>query len=180
VRTDRQNYRADETVTLTVEAYDENFEPLTADKLDGGRLSATILVPGEDGAALERPLAVPLLRDGVFEARIPVYAGGAYGIRVTDPVASEFKEARFEVAELSAERRSGVRNARLQEELAAETRGRSYDLTNVSRLLDDLAAESRDETIRRTQPLWATPLWFLLIVPLMLIEWFVRKLVNLT
>ncbi|MEQ8790653.1 MAG: hypothetical protein RIC55_30425 [Pirellulaceae bacterium] len=180
VRTDRQDYRAEETVTLTVEAYDENFDPLTAEKLAGGQLSATILVPGDDGSPVERPLAVPPLREGVFEARIPVYAGGAYGIRVTDPVTGEVKETRFDVAEVSAERRSGVRNERLQDDLALETQGRSYDLTNVSNLLDDLSAEARDETLRRTQPLWATPLWFLLIVPLMLLEWFVRKLVHLT
>jgi hypothetical protein len=180
VRTDRQDYRADEMVTLTVEAYDENFEPLTEDKLAGGSLSATILVPDEAGQAQERPVSVPLLRPGVFEARIPVYAPGAYSLRVADPVAETFKEVRFDVADVSAERRSGVRNVRLQDDLANETRGRSYDLTTVSRLVDDLRAEPIKETVTSTRPLWASPLWFMLVVPLMLIEWLVRKLVNLT
>ena len=33
VRTDRQQYQSDDKVLLTVEAYDENFEPLVAEKL---------------------------------------------------------------------------------------------------------------------------------------------------
>jgi hypothetical protein len=180
VRTDRQDYRADETVTLTVEAYDENYEPLTEEKLAGGSLSATILVPGEGGEAQERPVRVPLLRPGVFEARIPVYAPGEYSLRVSDPIVEAFKEVRFDVADVSAERRSGVRNVRLQEDLAAETRGRAYDLTNVARLVDEIQAEPTEETITATRSLWATPLWFMLVVPLMLVEWLVRKLVNLT
>ncbi len=40
VRTDRDQYQADELVTLTVEAYNENYEPLTSDKIADQRLQA--------------------------------------------------------------------------------------------------------------------------------------------
>jgi hypothetical protein len=99
---------------------------------------------------------------------------------VNDPVAESFKEVRFDVADVSAERRSGVRNVRLQENLARETGGEPYDLTNVARLVDDIKAKPKQDTVTTTRPLWASPLWFMLVVPLMLIEWLVRKLVNLT
>lgn len=181
VRTDRQEYNAEEKVTLTVEAFDENFEPLTETELPDRALTGELIIPGQGADAPQtRPLAVPALRSGIFEAQIPVYAVGQYTIRVKDPVTGKSTEVRFEVASVSAERRSGVRNARLQEELAAESNGRSYDLTTVSNLIDDLQLQPRVETSPRNFPLWCTPLWFGLIVVLMLSEWLIRKFVNLT
>ncbi len=45
VKTDKLQYRPDERVRLTVQAYDANFEPLTSDKLPEKALSAELLVP---------------------------------------------------------------------------------------------------------------------------------------
>jgi len=180
VRTDRQQYRVEEKVTLTVEAYDENFEPLAAEDMPKSALSAEITIPGSGGTADQvRELAVPLLRQGVFEAQVPVYSDGEYSIRVRDPIANGFREVRFDVTGLSAERRSGVRNARLQEELAVETQGRTYDLTTADRLADDLQLQALTEHYTRNHPLWSTPLWFLALVGLMLGEWFSRKMIHL-
>jgi len=181
VRTDRQQYRAEEKVTLTVEAYDENFEPLAEDDLPDRTLSAELTIPGRNSPASQvRDVPVQMLRTGVFEARIPVFAAGEYAVRVEDPVTGRFSEARFDVVGLSAERRSGVRNVRLQEELARETNGKSYDLTTVSNLVDDLQLESIEESYTRNHPLWSTPIWFIALIGLMLGEWFIRKMVNLT
>jgi len=180
VRTDRQQYRVEEKVTLTVEAYDENFEPLAAEDMPKSALSAEIAIPGSGGTADQlRELAVPLLRQGVFEAQVPVYSDGQYSIRVKDPIANGFREVRFDVTGLSAERRSGVRNVRLQEELATETQGRVYDLTTADRLADDLQLQAITERYTRNHPLWCTPLWFLALVGLMLGEWFSRKMIHL-
>ena len=176
VRTDRRQYRAEDKVTLTVEAYDENFEPLKDDVLPDRALHAELRLPGKDG---ERTLAVPLLRQGVFEARIPVFAPGEYSVRVQDPVTGRRSEARFQVTDLSAERRSSVRNVRLQNQLAAETNGKSYDLTTVAKLADDLQLESLTESVTRNHRLWSTPLWFIALVGLMLGEWLIRKMIRL-
>ena len=179
-RTDRQRYRAEEKVTLTVEAYDENYEPLSEAQLPQQALSAELIAPVTDGVVEPvRDITVPLLRRGVFEAQIPVYRAGEYSIRVRDPITGEFDEVRFDVTELSAERRNAVRNVRLQDALAAETHGKSYDLTTVDQLVDDLRAEPIVERYTRNQPLWSTPLWFILLVGLMLGEWFWRKMVRL-
>jgi hypothetical protein len=180
VRTDRQQYRVEEKVALTVEAYDENFEPLAAEDMPQSALSAEMTIPGTGGTADQlRELPVPLLRQGVFEAQIPVYSDGEYSIRVKDPITNNFSEVRFDVTGLSAERRSGVRNARLQEELSAETQGRMYDLTTVDRLADDLQLQAITEHYTRNHPLWSTPLWFIALVGLMLGEWFARKMIHL-
>ena len=87
-------------------------------------------MPGKSGAQTTT-FTVPMLRKGVFEARIPVFAVGEYSLRVKDPITGKFDEQRFEVTPLSAERRRGVRDEKLQNELAQQTGGRAYDLTTV-------------------------------------------------
>jgi hypothetical protein len=178
-RVDQQQYRAEEKVALTVEAYDENYEPLSGENLPDGGLLAELVVPGRGGSQATT-LTVPMLRRGVFEARIPVYAVGSYSLRVKDPVTGKFDEQRFEVTPLSAERRRGVRDDKLQNELARQTGGRAYDLTNVHRLPDDLKVASVVERTTRNYALWTTPLWFAAIVVLMLGEWLSRKMIRLS
>jgi hypothetical protein len=164
-----------------VEAYNENYEPLSDDNLAGRTLQAEITVPGMGASVSQtRNITVPLLRPGMFEARIPVIAAGEYGLRVKDPITNKFEELRFEVTSVSAERRRGVRDEQLQQELAQATRGKSYDLTTVSNLLSDLEVTPRTEVQTRNFPLWGTPWWFGVVLALMLGEWLVRKMIKLT
>jgi hypothetical protein len=178
-RLDQQQYRAEDKVTLTVEAYDENYEPLADETLPDGGLAAELTIPGKGGSQATT-LTVPMLRKGVFEARIPVYAVGEYGLRVKDPVTGKFDEQRFDVTPLSAERRRGVRDEKLQNELAQKTGGRSYDLTTVNNLVNDLRLQPVVERTTRNHALWSTPLWFAAVVMLMLGEWLSRKMIKLT
>jgi hypothetical protein len=180
VRTDRQQYQADDKVTLTAEAYDANFEPLSDDKLADRKLAGELLLPERSGEGGEPvPISVPQLREGVFETRIPVSLGGDYRIRLKDPVTGEFSDVNFQVTSLSAERRSAVRNVALQNAISAETDGKAYDLTTAGSLADDIRTSPRSETSIRVFPLWDTWLVFGVVVTLMLSEWLVRKLINL-
>jgi hypothetical protein len=124
-------------------------------------------------------MTIPMLRPGVYETRIPLYASGEYAARVEDPVTQKFSEVRFEATNVSAERRRPTRDAALQNELARSTGGRAYDLATVAELPDDLEAEPIVETLTRNHALWSTPLWFITLVMLMLGEWWLRKLVRL-
>jgi hypothetical protein len=180
VRTDRQQYEAEQQVIVTVEAYDENFEPLQSEPGGQNQLTGELVIPGQDGAPdATRSLAISQLRDGEYEARIPVHSGGEYRLRVKDPVTEEFSEVHFSVTELSAERRSAVRDEALQQMIARESSGRVYDLHSVSRLAEELHVEPIVEKRYVNQPLWSTPLWFMVIVGLMLTEWFFRKMNSL-
>jgi hypothetical protein len=178
-RLDQQQYRAEDKVTLTVEAYDANYEPLSDETLPGRGLVAELTVPGKTNS-VSSTIQVPMLRKGVFEARIPVYAEGSYSLRVKDPVTGKFDEQRFEVTPLSAERRRGVRDDKLQNELAQQTRGKAYDLTTVHQLPDDLHVQPIIERHTRNFALWSTPLWFGVVVMLMLGEWLSRKMIRLS
>ena len=183
-RIDQQQYRAEDKVTLTVEAYDENYEPLAEDALPERGLVAELVIPGKSGTQSNSntatSISVPMLRRGVFEARIPVFAVGEYSLRVKDPITGKFDEQRFEVTPLSAERRRGVRDEKLQNDLARQTGGRAYDLTNVSSLTSDLKLEPVIQRLTQNKALWSTPLWFALVVTLMLGEWLSRKMIKLS
>jgi hypothetical protein len=179
VRVDQQQYRAEDKVTLSVEAYDENYEPLGDENLPDRGLVAEMTVPAKSGEQTTT-FTVPMLRRGVFEARIPVFAVGAYSLKVKDPITGKLDEQRFEVTPLSAERRRGVRDDKLQQELAQQTGGRAYDLTTVSRLPEDLKLQPVVERLTRNYRLWTTPLWFGVVVVLMLGEWLSRKMIRLS
>ncbi len=180
-RVDRQVFRVEDKVTLTVEAYDENYEPLTAEDLPEGGLSAELVTPERNGAAAQvTTITVPLLRNGVCETRFPVYSAGEYSVRVTDPITGQIEERRFEVTDSSAERRRAVRDLRIQEEIAQQSGGRSYDLLTVANLPQDVKLEPLVEKNTRSHPLWSTPLWFMLVVGLMLGEWVTRKLLFMS
>jgi hypothetical protein len=178
-RLDQQQYRAEDKATLTVEAYDANYEPLSDETLPDRALVAELTVPGKNSSQ-SSTLPVPMLRKGVFEVRIPVYAEGSYSLRVKDPVTGKFDEQRFEVTPLSAERRRGVRDDKMQNDLAQQTSGRAYDLTTVHRLPDDLNVQPVIERHTRNFALWSTPLWFGVVVVLMLGEWLSRKMIRLS
>ncbi len=203
VRTDQQQYQEDDKVILTVEAYDANFEPLSDPKV----LSGELILPSARGGAPEtRAISIPLLsppdssavkgsektgldrKEGVYELRIPVLTGGEHRIRVKDPVAeagkeggagAAFSEVVFQVTNLSVERRSAVRNLQLEQQIASETGGKSYDLETVGKLPDEIRLPSVKETEVKNISLASTWLCFGLAMVFMLGEWLVRKLVNL-
>lgn len=181
VRTDRQQYQPDEQVLVTVEAFDENFEPLTSDTLQDRRLTGDLWLPGRSTESVDRsrPITLTEYRPGVFETRIPVADSGDYVVRVNDPVTKEPVDVYFQVANLSIERRSATRNVSLQQNLAAETNGRAVEFDTVSEVLSKFEPPRLKETSVEVFPLWSTWLTFAVIIGLMLTEWGLRKLSNL-
>lgn len=182
VRTDNDQlrYQAGDKVTLSVEAYDEEFKPLDGDR--AATLSYRLTRPNRaspDGETTE-DLSLPLVHAGRYETRFPVFAEGTYRVQVKDPITGQWKPPiSLVVASRSAERRSAVRNVAVQELLATQTRGRSYDLTTVENLPDDIAGLAKSEQVVEVHKLWSTWPCFILVVTLMLGEWLGRKLVNL-
>jgi len=181
VSTDRRNYRADEEVILTVEAYDTDFEPLSEEDLIDRRLSGELILPAGAGPESDtsQELAIAQRKPGKFELRFPVFAGGEHRVRVTDPVTNQPVETTFQVTSVTVERQRAVRNVSLQEEIAGATRGKSYDLTTVGQLADEIKLLPQTETSIEVIPLWNTWFCFIAVVGLLLSEWFVRKWVNL-
>ena len=63
--------------------------------------------------------------------------------------------------------------------IAAETGGKAYELLDVDRFPDEFAPPRLRETSVEIFPLWSTWLTFASVIGLLMVEWFVRKLVNL-
>jgi len=180
IRTDKQQYRADDQVLVTVEAYDKEFQPLDEKDVPDRRLTAELLRPDRDSDGNRSHIfGIPQLKPGVFETRVPVFSGGEYRLRVTDPIANEVAEINFDVANVSIERRNPVRNVSLQKNIAAETNGKSYDLSEVDRFADEFKPPRLRETSIEILPLWSTWLTFGTVIGLLMVEWVIRKLVNL-
>ncbi len=178
VRTDKSRYRADEKIVVTVEAYDQNFNPLGADQIPDGRLSSELSNLETPGLEPQQ-LLIPALKPGVFETRLQVTQGGEHQLTIFDPIEKQSVSTSFHVASSSAERRSAVRNSALQISLATETGGKACELNE----LDQLAQEIRAPQFQAQQvvilPIWATWLCLGLIVTLLSLEWAIRKGVNL-
>lgn len=182
VRADRQQYQPDQTALITVEAFDENFEPLTGDMLDERHLTGEVWLPGRSTEALgeTRPITLSEYRPGVFETKVPVSEAGNYVVRVNDPVSLEPVDVYFQVSDLSVERRSATRNRSLQESIAAETGGRSCELLDARETLAKFDPPRLSETTVEVIPLWSTWLTFGLVIGVMFSEWLLRKFANLT
>ena len=78
------------------------------------------------------------MREGIFEIRFPVFAGGEHRVKVRDPIAQKDAETTFQVTSVSVERERAIRNNDLQKAIADATGGKSYNLSTVSRLADEV------------------------------------------
>jgi hypothetical protein len=180
VRTDRPQYQVDDKVTVTVEAYDSNFESLAEDKLPDHKLTGQVLPPVRPGEKAEpHRITLGQLREGVFEARIPVSQGGEHTVRVKDPVTGDLADVSFQVANLSLERRSAARNVALQTEIAQVSGGAAYDLVTAERMPEEIHALPVTETSIRVLSLWDSWVGFGLIAGLLVLEWLFRKMIHL-
>ncbi len=175
---DQPEYQVDDRALLTVEAYDENFDPLSIDDLPAEGLQAQVFL-GNEAAVQPMQLTLSESRPGRFEVRFPVYEAGRYTARVTDPINGTPSEIRFDVVGASAEQRNPARNLALQKAMATSTGGQSYELPTAGQLVDDIQLEPVTEEISRSFPIWGTPLWFIVVVTMLMAEWIARKRANL-
>ena len=179
VQADREQYQIDDVAVITVDAYDDDYQPLRGVDLTDNGLTAVLI---HSSLAQETPpteFTVPAVRDGVFEARVPVPVAGSYEVQVLDPITARRRQVQFTVTDATAEQLDPVRNTKIQQELALRTGGRSYDLGELDRLIDELSPTPIIERREWTRSLWNTPLWFIMIVGLMLSEWMGRRWIHL-
>jgi len=175
---DRFTYRVGDEAVFAVEAFDDEYQPLGLSQLADGSLLGELTVPITGGEETRR-LSIPVTRPGHLEAVIPLAVAGRYSVRITDPISGRAHERSCVVSDISVERRQIVRNTELQRRIAAATGGNVYDVSEVDQLIHDLLLEPTLEQEHRQIALWNTPVWFLLVVGLMLSEWTIRKLAFL-
>lgn len=180
VRTDRPQYRSGEEALITVEAYDKEFHPLDEKAIPDRKLMAEVVRPDRDlEGQRSQTIQIPQLKPSIFETRLPLYGGGEYRLKVTDPITNELVEINFDVANRSLERRNPVRNISLQKNLSVETGGKAYDLLDLDQFPEEFKPPRQKETSIEIIPLWNNWFVFAIVITLLMAEWFLRKLVNL-
>ena len=85
----------------------------------------------------------------------------------------------FTVVEATVELSETAMNAKLMEDLAQQTGGRFFREENLHELAESISAKKVTVDSRREVELWATPLYFILIMLVVTIEWVVRKFSHL-
>ncbi len=181
VATDREQYRVGDNVTISVEAYDGDFRPLSDTDLPETDLIGRLISTSSEGGEDSKTLAIPSSgNDAVFETSVPIFTEGAHRLLVSDPITGEEVEVSFNVSPLSVERRSAVRNLTLQRALASQTGGRPYELDELAKLADDVASDPIIETSQLYVPLWNTWLVIALVFVALFSEWAIRKLADLS
>ncbi|MBI1903586.1 MAG: hypothetical protein HYS13_20990 [Planctomycetia bacterium] len=184
VATDRPQYKVDEQVSLSVEAYDADYQPLPDERLPEGKLTAEVVMPGRtaEGARRIETFSVTRKREATLETRFAVDTTGEYHVRVKDPVTGQFVETRFTVSDVSPERRSAVRNAALQRDIAAATGGKALSLAEMGDLPSVISLPQKTETTVQVVTLfgaWPSIVVFSLVLLLLFGEWLLRKAVTL-
>ena len=180
VRTDRRNYQIDDSVTVTVDARNADYQPLSEADLSGSKLIGQLMLPSDGGQELpQQPLNLTQVKKGTFEARFTAAISGEHRVRVTDPVSNKPIDWTFNVVSTPVERQRAIRNVVLQESLAAETGGRSVDLKDIDSLVRSIKPVAKTETSIEAVSLVNTWLCFFLFAGLLLGEWFLRKWINL-
>jgi hypothetical protein len=117
---------------------------------------------------------------GKFQAEWTAEKAGSYLAEVRAEASSGHQEIGRDV--LTFQREDGVaenfhteQNRHLLEQLASETGGRYWNLSELNNLPRDISYSDAGISLRSTKELWNMPIVFLVILGLPLVEWLLRR-----
>ena len=161
------------SVQLTAQVRDRTFQPAP-----DAHVTAHIIGPaGVDAIVAMTPSQI---MPGQFQAEWTAEKPGSYLAEVRAEASSGQQEIGSDV--LTFQREDGVaenfhteQNRHLLEQLASETGGRYWNLTELNNLPRDISYSDAGISIRSTKELWDMPIVFLVILGLPLVEWLLRR-----
>jgi len=160
-----QNYMTGDRVRAYARLYQEGYEPFDEEEVSGVYTSA-------DGRQSEVMLKVVVGQPGLFFGEFIAPAAGQYQFHL-EPSPETKRD--FTVAEASLEMAETAMNANLMENLATLTKGRFFREEDLHELPGAIKAERVGVQSRMEVELWSTPLYFILILLVVTVEWVVRK-----
>ena len=160
-----QNYLAGERVRAYARLYQEGYEPWDEEQVRG------VYTTG-NGSLSEVMLKAVVGKPGLYFGEFVAPSAGQYQFYVAP--APETKRD-FTVVETTLEMSETAMNARLMEDLAKQTGGKFFREENLYDLVNQIKTKKVIVPSRVEIELWATPLYFLLIMVVVTIEWIVRK-----
>jgi hypothetical protein len=160
-----QNYLSGDRVRAYARLYQEGYEPWDEEQVRG-------VYKTGDGLEYEVMLKAVVGKPGLYFGEFIAPDAGQYQFHVTP--APENKRD-FTVVETTLEMSETAMNARLMEDLAAQTGGKFFREENLFDLANVIDTKRVTVPSRMEIELWATPLYFLLIMMVVTIEWILRK-----
>jgi hypothetical protein len=165
--TDRQNYMTGDRITLYARLYSTGFEPVQEASVKG---AYGLKSGGSKAEVTLRPIPE---QPGLYRGEFVAGAPGAYQFFVEQdretPLDFDVTEPKFEFGETAM-------NEPLLRELAAQTGGAFFREEDLYRLPDTISARTERVRSPLEVELWASPLYFLLMLGVAALEWVLRKM----
>ena len=160
-----QNYLSGDRVRAYARLYQEGYEPWDEEQIRG-------VYSTGDGSQSEVMLKAVVGKPGLYFGEFIAPAAGQYQFHVA--AVSETKRD-FTVVETTLEMAETAMNMGLMEDLAAQTGGKFFREEGLYELANSIDTKKVTVPSRMEIELWATPLYFLLIMIVVTIEWILRK-----
>jgi hypothetical protein len=161
-------------VQLTAQVRDRQFQPAGQ-----AHVTAHVVGPGGTNALLD--LAPSQDTPGLFQAEWTAEKPGAYLAEVTAESAGKQPQelgrdvVTFQREDGTAENFHTEQNRALLEQIASQTGGRYWKLSELKDLPRDISYSEAGISVRSTKELWSMPVVFLLLLGLPIAEWLLRR-----
>ncbi len=165
--TDQQEYATGDRITVYARLYDEHYSPLIQDQVRGTYRTAS----GISGTLLLRRE-----QPGTYRGEFVAPQAGAYELYVeTDPTTT----LGFDVGAPRLELSQTAMNELLLQQMAAISGGAYFREENLHELSNHV--RQRTKRVRSTHDvdIWASPIFFILLMSVVTAEWLWRKAVQL-
>lgn len=164
---DNQNYNVGDRVRVYARLYQEGYEPSLEEVLRG-----VVTTTGDGDRQSEVPLKAVDGQLGLFFGEFVAPSAGQYQFHLQE---TPDQKRDFTVAENNLEMAETAMNVKLMQDVATLTRGQFFREEDLHKLVETIASNPATVESRLELELWATPLYFLLILFVVTVEWVLRK-----
>ncbi|HEX4577132.1 MAG TPA: hypothetical protein VH117_07250 [Edaphobacter sp.] len=161
-------------VQLAAQVRDRQFQP-------AGDAHVTAHIVGPAGANALLDLVPSQETPGLYQVEWTAEKPGAYLAEVTAESAGKQPQElgrdvlTFQREDGSAENFHTEQNRALLEQLASQTGGRYWELSELKDLPSDISYSEAGISVRSAKELWSMPIVFLLLLGLLIAEWLLRR-----
>lgn len=177
LKANRERYLVGDKVTISGKVYGENYEPLTVATLQG-RLKITSQGTGNTSSGKTLPLDMMAEADqpGEYLSQFTADTPGSYSYStLNDPEAAVI----FEVIEPRIEQMETALNERTLRSMAETAKGQFLREDDLDKLPDLVSEQSATVATFRKVDLFYSPWWLAALLPVLFLEWLLRRLMQL-
>jgi len=174
LQTERTRYNPGEPIRVFANVLSETYEPVVKE-------SHTVVIErrGFADSAQQVVLASDPSTPGAYFGALPAGQDGQYVLRAQDHEAEISGTIGFTVAADPLEDRDTSANPTIARNVAQASGGSVVGPGELAGLIDNLPAPEMSRIVSREVELWDTPLLYLLLVLLVVLEWSLRRRENL-